>query len=107
MVFKSLTLLLALLLMAESAYILLLHRRVSNRFKIQDIEGYELFVAFDTATGQLCKTARLRTAEEMKRDADKQPSFLDRLALKDAAKDAASDMTLQAIANLPTCVDIR
>lgn len=107
MVFKLLTVVLSVLLAAESVYILVPRHAAGNRFKLQPIEGHELFVAFDTATGQLCKTARLRTAQEMERDADRQQSFLDRLALKDAAKDAAGDSTREAIARLPACADIR
>jgi len=54
MLFKALTCVLALLVLAEGGYILL-HRQPINRFKLMDDDGY---VAFDTVSGQLCKTFR-------------------------------------------------
>lgn len=49
---KILISILAVLLLAESAYFLL-NRHPINRFKQVDDDGY---AAFDTATGQLCRT---------------------------------------------------
>ena len=57
MLLKSLFAVLALLLAAESLFILM-HRHPANRFK--PVEGYDGVVAFDTATGQLCKTLRTK-----------------------------------------------
>ncbi len=54
MLFKTLTCILALLVVAEGGYIFL-HRHPINRFKSVDEDGY---VAFDSATGQLCRTFR-------------------------------------------------
>jgi len=54
MILKILTSILALAVVAEGGYILL-HRNAINRFKPVDEEGY---LAFDSATGQLCRTFR-------------------------------------------------
>ena len=59
MLLKSLIAVLALLLAAESLFIAV-HHRPANRFK--PVEGYDGVVAFDTATGQLCKTLRTEPA---------------------------------------------
>jgi len=56
MLFKTLTCILALVVVAEGGYIFL-HRRPINRFKPVDDDGY---AAFDTATGQLCRAFRAR-----------------------------------------------
>jgi hypothetical protein len=79
---------LTLLLVAESVYILL-RRQPTNRFKA--VEGYQGIVAFDTATGQLCKTLRTKSAAEIERSAEK----------------SSADSALQFVANLPRCADIR
>jgi hypothetical protein len=71
--FRLLTVVLAVLLVAESVYILM-HRHPANRFK--PVEGYDAIVAFDTATGQLCKTLRTKSAAEIEKsaaEAAKQP----------------------------------
>src|ERR1700730_446981 len=62
MLFKLLTAVLALLLATESLFILM-HRHPTNRFK--PVEGYDGVVAFDTATGQLCKTLWTKSAAEI------------------------------------------
>jgi hypothetical protein len=53
MLFKILTVILAILLSAETAYILKL-QHPSNRF--QFVGGYDGFVALDTRDGRLCRT---------------------------------------------------
>jgi hypothetical protein len=54
MILKILTSILALAVVAEGGYILL-HRNAVNRFKAVDEDGD---LAFDSATGQLCRTIR-------------------------------------------------
>jgi hypothetical protein len=51
---KALAGILALMVVAEGAFILL-RRNPINRFKEVDMDSY---VAFDTATGQICRTFR-------------------------------------------------
>jgi tetratricopeptide (TPR) repeat protein len=51
---KALAGILALTVVAEGAFILL-RRYPINRFKAADVDGY---VAFDTSTGQICRTFR-------------------------------------------------
>src|SRR5690349_14514275 len=60
---------LLILLPVESTYILL-HWSPAGRFK--PVEGYEGIVAFDSATGQLCKTLRTKSAAEIE-SADSKP----------------------------------
>ena len=55
MPWKIATAVLGLLLSAESGYILFARQRAINRFKPVDEDGY---LAFDSATGQLCRTFR-------------------------------------------------
>jgi hypothetical protein len=62
MYFKLLSILLAVLLVVESAF-LYLHRPAPNRFRA--VDGYGGLVAFDTATGQLCKTLKMKSAAEI------------------------------------------
>src|ERR1700720_4161685 len=57
--------LLATLLLAESAYVLL-NRHPINRFRPVDQDGY---VAFDTATGQLCRSYRSKAPDKTVRPA--------------------------------------
>jgi hypothetical protein len=56
---KILICILVTLLLVESTYVLL-NRHPINRFKPVDQDGY---VAFDTATGQLCRSYRSKTPE--------------------------------------------
>jgi hypothetical protein len=114
----------------ESFYILKL-RHPTNRFK--PVDSYDGLVAFDTATGQLCKTLRTRSAAEIeKSDAEAAkksapcpplpaPSgdpVLDELNRagiskrcggngEDVAQKSDDDSTLEFVANLPACADIR
>src|SRR5678810_1157423 len=62
MFLKLATAILAILLVAVSLYILM-RRQPNNRFKA--VDGYSGLVAFDTATGQVCKTLRTRSASEI------------------------------------------
>jgi hypothetical protein len=130
MLLKLMTGFLALLLAAESLFILM-HRHPANRFK--SVEGYSGVVAFDTATGQLCKTLRTKSAAEIEQseaDAAKKPvpcpplpapsgdPILDeikRFAIskrcggngEDVAQESGANSTLEFVAKLPTCADIR
>jgi hypothetical protein len=54
MLFKAISCILALVVVAEGSYILL-HRHPINRFRTVDEDAY---LAFDSATGQLCRTFR-------------------------------------------------
>ena len=58
MYLKTLACILALVVIAEGGYIFL-HRHPINRFKPIDDDGY---LAFDTASGQLCRTFRSNSA---------------------------------------------
>ena len=60
---KLLTAMLIFCLAVESVY-LLKHRHPTNS-RFRPLEGYDGIVAFDTATGQLCKTLRTRSAAEI------------------------------------------
>jgi hypothetical protein len=121
---------LAAVLVVESAYIVL-HRQTANRFK--PVEGYEGIVAFDTATGQLCKTLRTKSPAEIESSDPKAPiptppcpplptpsgdpvlDEIGRLGIskgcggdgEESWEKASSDATLQFIANLPGCMNIR
>jgi hypothetical protein len=130
MVLKLLTTFLALLLAAESLFILM-HRHPTNRFKA--VENYDGIVAFDTATGQLCKTLRTKSAAEIEQseaEAAKKPApcpplpapsgdpFLDEINRvgiskkcggngENVAQKSDNDSTLEFVAKLPACADIR
>jgi hypothetical protein len=130
MVLKLLTIFLALLLTVESFYILKL-RHPTNRFK--PVGSYDSLVAFDTATGQLCKTLRTKTAAEIEKlDAEAARKLtpcppmpatsgdpvldeISRLGIskrcggngEDVAQKPDADPTLEFVANLPACADVR
>ena len=121
MIFKILTLVLVLAVFAESGYILL-HRHPVNRFKPVDEDNY---LAFDSATGQLCRTFRLGSRPKKIQPA---PSSLDskksgpedhiltaiRGGLKEAEfnkkvqeeNDANAEAKAEFIGGLPACADI-
>ncbi len=129
--FKLLTAVLALLLAAESLYILKHRNPTNNRFR--PVESYDGIVAFDTATGQLCKTLRTKSAAEIERsavEAAKQPapcpplptpsgdSVLDDIHRwgrskscggngEVEAEESNSESTIEFVAKLPACADIR
>jgi hypothetical protein len=127
---KLLTIFFAFLLAVESFYILKL-RHPANRFK--PVDSYDGLVAFDTATGQLCKTLRTKSAAEIAKldtEASKKPApcpplpastgdpYLDeinRIGIskgcggngEDIAQKSEGESALEFVANLPACVDIR
>lgn len=82
MLFKVLTGILTVLLVGLSAY-MLMSRRPTERFKL--VDGYDGYVAFDTTTGQACRTYG------GKADVSKLPS---------------SDATVEFVLHLPPCRDI-
>jgi hypothetical protein len=127
--FKLLTAVFVALLAAESLYILM-HRHPTKRFK--SVEGYSGVVAFDTGTGQLCKTLRTRSVAEIKQseaDAATVPEpcpplpapsgdpvldEINRVAIskrcggngEDVAQQSGADSWEEFAANLPACADI-
>jgi hypothetical protein len=131
MLFKALTSVLALLLVTESLYILTHRHPTNNRFR--PVEGYDGIVAFDAATGQLCKTLRTKSAPEIEQsraEAAKKPvpcpplpppsgdSVIDGIRRYGVSKECGgsgevatresdADATLEFVAKLPACADIR
>ena len=120
---------LALLLLGESGYILLARHRAINRFKPVDEDGY---LAFDSATGQLCRTFRPGPHSQKNHpaqikpspssfDSKKSGSAVDPIlnAIRGGLSEAEFDKKVQEekdanaeaqgafIRSLPTCVDIR
>jgi hypothetical protein len=67
--FKLLSGLLAALLVAESVF-LYVHRSEPNRFT--QVEAYEGFVAFDTSSGQLCKTLKTKSVAEIQAESKRE-----------------------------------
>jgi hypothetical protein len=131
MLFKVLNVILVILLTAESGYILM-HRHPSDRFKVVRDYDYGI-VAFDSATGRLCKTLRTKSAAEIehsdavaaKKTAPCPPlpapsgdPFLDELNRasrskrcggngEDSAQKSNADSALEFVAGLPACADIQ
>ena len=128
MLFKTLTCILALLVVAEGGYIFL-HRHPINRFKSVDEDGY---VAFDSATGQLCRTFRpgpphkeaqpapIKPAPSSFQSKKSDPKFdpiLDAIrgGLSEAEfdkniqkeKDTNTEAQAEFIRSIPACADIR
>jgi hypothetical protein len=111
MLFKTLTGILAVLVLAEGGYIFLARHPI-NRFKPVDEDGY---LAFDSATGQLCRTFRSgpipkRTesvpSSDRSLDSRVRDPILDAIR-GGAAKDGAKENTqVEFIRALPACVDI-
>ena len=111
MLFRTLTSILALVVVAEGAYIFL-HRHPINRFKPMDDDGY---VAFDTASGQLCRTYQ----PNLKSQAAKSPApvnsvpsksgdpILDAIIDTPSSSSAEGDAQLDFVRRLPACVDVR
>ena len=127
MILKILTSILALAVVVEGGYILL-HRNAVNRFKPLDEDGY---LAFESATGQLCRTFRLGSRPKKIQPAPIKPapSSFDlkkpnpevdpilnaiRGGLTEAEfekkvqeeKDANAEAQAEFIHGLPACVDI-
>jgi hypothetical protein len=111
---KILIWLLATMLLVESAYIFL-HRRPINRFKPVDQDGY---VAFDTATGQLCRsylskapegTAKLAPTSSL--SPQSQPHSADPILAMiesgNADAQAKEKAEIEFIRRLPACTDLR
>jgi hypothetical protein len=131
MLFKILTVILLILLAVESGYVLL-HRRPSDRFKVVRDYGYGI-VAFDSATGRLCKTLRTKSAAEIEKSdveaakksapcpplpapsGDPVLDEINRIGIskrcggngEDVAQKPGGDAALEFIAQLPACADIR
>lgn len=109
---KTLICILALLVVAESGYIFL-HRHPINRFKPMDDDG---FVAFDTASGQLCRTYQSKSAPRTiesspSSDHSSESGSRDPIlgAIRNAGPNAQAEREtqLEFIRGLPTCDDIR
>jgi hypothetical protein len=114
MLLKVLTAILIILVLAESAYIVL-GRHTINRFKPVDQDGY---VAFDSATGQLCRSYRSKAPVKTFKPAP--PTSLppqsklrpeDRIlaAIEAGSADAQAEekAEVEFIRGLPACADIR
>jgi hypothetical protein len=109
---KILTGILGVLLILETVYILWGQHPI-NRFKPVDEDGY---LAFDSATGQLCKTARPGPG---RKKAKPSPSAVQRdqrgrsdpilEAFDKAAPEAQAEQEtrVEFIRGLPSCADIR
>jgi hypothetical protein len=131
MLFKLLTAVLTLLLAAETLYILKHRLPTNNRFR--PVERYDGIVAFDTATGQLCKTLWTKSVAAIQQsaaEAAKKPvpcptlpppsgdSVIDKIERYGISKECGgggevvgresdADSTLEFVAKLPACADIR
>jgi hypothetical protein len=112
MLFKTLTCILVLVVVAEGGYIFL-HRRPINRFKPVEDDGY---AAFDTATGQLCKTFRARPSPkgvQYSPSASQTPEtrsgdlILDMIQNGPSNAQGGEKARIEFIRGLPTCADIR
>ena len=115
MLLKILTSILAVLVVAVSGYAIW-NRHPVNRFKPVDEDGY---LAFDTATGQLCRTYRAKSppkripsAPSSDRSDGLRPEdrILDAIETKgaEAAANAKAerDAQVELIRGLPACADI-
>lgn len=124
---KLLTAMLIFCLAVESVY-LLKHRHPTNS-RFRPLEGYDGIVAFDTATGQLCKTLRTRSAAEIEHSGVEaatktlpcpQPSgdsVLDKInrfgvskacgGSGELARESDDESMIEFVVKLPACADIR
>ena len=130
MLFKILTVVLVLLVAGETLFFVM-SRRATNRFK--SVEGYDGLVAFDTATGQLCKALRIKSAARIEQEeqaakaakemepcipapnsGDPFTDAIDRAAIpkrcggysEEISEKAEANSTLKFLAGLPTCANI-
>jgi hypothetical protein len=112
MLFKALTCILALVVVAEGGYIFL-HRQNINRFKPVDTDGY---MAFDTASGQLCRTFQAKPAPRKVQSSPSpaRPSelhsgdpILDTIQNGADSAPTGKDTEVEFIRGLPACADIR
>ncbi|SRR6266404_8723905 len=108
---KALSGILAIMVVTEGFFILW-NRHSINRFKAVDADGY---VAFDSATGQICRTfqtsARLSKQEvspslNSPAESRSRDPILD--AMQDGSKDAQARESADAefVRRLPSCADI-
>jgi hypothetical protein len=131
MLFKVLTVILLILLTAETGYVLM-HRHPSDRFKVVRDYGYGI-VAFDSATGRLCKTLRTKSTAEIEHSdavaakkavpcpplpapsGDPVIDEINRAGIskkcggtgEDVVQKSDDDSTLEFVASLPACADIQ
>jgi hypothetical protein len=112
MVFRILTCILALALFMEGGYIFW-HRHPINRFRTVEDNGY---VAFDSATGQLCRTYRTKPSPKRApavlpsdRFAEKPTGdpILDAMRNGPTSVQAGEDTEVEFVRGLPACADIR
>lgn len=99
-------------LLIETGYIAFTHHRIA-RFKPVDVDSY---LAFDSATGQLCKTFRPAPASRSTNPAPTvTPSprsssgdpILDMIQNGTTDTQSTEAWKLQVLRNLPVCADIR
>ena len=128
---KVLTVILLILLAAETGYVLM-HRHPSDRFKVVRDYDYGI-VAFDSATGRLCKTLQTKSAAEIEKsdaEAAKKPApypplpapsgdpVLDEMKRsfiskkcggkgEDVAQESDASSSLEFVVSLPACAEIR
>jgi hypothetical protein len=123
MLWKLLVGVLAAAVLAESAFIIF-GRHPINRFRAVDEDGY---LAFDTATGQLCRTIRIKSTSKgvqssptvdrapephlAKPNEDKNLKGWDRIAeaiqSSPSNTEAEEKYRVELIRGLPACADIR
>ena len=113
MILKIVTSVLALAVFTESGYILL-HWRALNRFKAVDDYGC---VAFDTGTGQLCKTFQtnadqlnsklLPSTEHSARRSSVNDPILEAIRNGSTDPGGVNNAQVEIIRSLPLCRDIR
>jgi hypothetical protein len=72
--FKLATIALTVLLGTET-FVMVMSRRTANRFR--PVENYDGLVAFDTASGRLCKTIVTKSAAEIAQQAKEQQAKAD------------------------------
>lgn len=110
--FKILTYILAVMVLAEGGYIIL-HSHPISRFKPVEENGY---VAFDTATGQLCRTYRMKPSPKRASAVvppDRVPEkptgdpILDAIRNAPASVQAGENAEVELVRSLPACADIR
>ncbi len=108
---KALAGILALIGVAEGAFILL-RRHPINRFKAVDVDGY---VAFDTATGQICRTFRTNASLRKQKSApisDNSTESRSGDPILDAMRNGSKSPQAQEsedgefVSRLPSCADI-
>jgi hypothetical protein len=103
---------LLLLLLVETGYIVAAHHPIA-RFKPVDVDSY---LAFDSATGQLCKTFRTTSTSRAVNSApasttsprsSSSDAILNMIQGGNADAHSADAWKVQFLRNLPVCADIR